>query len=94
VAIPGHSVGQIGVTLLLDDVTLFFVADHILSQAWFLEDLEADRITMVSKAGAPKRAAETTRRIRQFVEERPCILLPAHDTEASARLDALQPLAL
>lgn len=91
VPLPGHTVGQVGVILRTDGVALFFAADHMLRQDWFLEDHEAGRLGNLGIV-SPKQYAETNRRVRQFVEEVPTVLLPAHDTEAPARLAAMEPL--
>jgi N-acyl homoserine lactone hydrolase len=99
VPIPGHSDGQIGVVLRTGGVTLFFSADHVLRQDWFVEDLAAGRLTgLVSGVLWRKRyrelAAETSRRIRKFVETTPTVLLPAHDSDTPRRLAAMETLVL
>jgi N-acyl homoserine lactone hydrolase len=94
VAIPGHSIGQVGVIVRTDGVGLFFVADHALRQDWFVEDYEAGRLRMLGALFFPKLAAETSRRIHHFVEEVPTVLIPSHDAAAPARLAAMEPLKL
>lgn len=91
VPLPGHTIGQVGAILSTNGVALFFAADHVLRQDWFLEDDEAGRLGNLGIA-APKHYAETNRRVRQFVEEVPTVLLPAHDADAPARLEAMEPL--
>jgi len=92
VPIGGHTPGQVGAIVRTNGVALFFTADHMLRQDWFLEDYEAARITMVSRSTSAKLAAETTPRVHRFVEEVPAVLVPAHDAEAPARLAAMEPL--
>lgn len=92
VPIPGHTVGQVGVIVELDGQALFFAADHILRQDWFLEDYAKGNLLGV--AFHPKLAPETSRRIHRFVEECPTVLLPSHDAGAPARLAAMEPLLL
>jgi N-acyl homoserine lactone hydrolase len=92
VPIPGHSVAQVGVIVREEGVELFFSADHALRQDWLLEDLAAGRITMVSAAASRKLAAETSRLIRRFIEETPTVLIPAHDADVAARLEAREPV--
>jgi N-acyl homoserine lactone hydrolase len=92
VPIPGHSIAQVGAIVRTNGVSLFFTADHMLRQDWFLDDYEAGRITMVSRLLSAKLAAETSRRIQRFVDEVPTVLVPAHDTEAPARLAAMEPV--
>ena len=71
---------------------LIFSADHALRQDWLLEDLAAGRITMVSAAASRKLAAETSRLIRRFIEETPTVLIPAHDSDVAARVEAREPV--
>ena len=90
---PGHTIGQVGVILRTNGVALFFAADHMLRQDWFLEDYEAGRIGNLGIV-SPKRYTETNQRLHQFVEEVPTVLLPAHDSEAPGRLEAMEPLKI
>lgn len=92
VPIGGHTPGQVGAIVRTNGVALFFAADHMLRQDWFLEDYAAGRITMVSRSTSAKLAAETSQRIHRFIEEVPTVLVPAHDAEAPARLSAMEPL--
>ena len=99
VPLAGHSIGQVGVLVRLDDIALFFTADHVLRQDWFLEDRAAGRpCEMVSANFWMRRfrrlAAETTRRIEQFIRDVPTVLLPAHDTDAPRRLSTLETVRL
>jgi N-acyl homoserine lactone hydrolase len=91
VPIPGHSVGQVGVVLETGDATLFFVADHILRQEWFVEDYAAGRLIGLGIHFAD-RAVETSRRIHRLAAQQPTVLLPAHDPDAPERLARLAPL--
>jgi N-acyl homoserine lactone hydrolase len=92
VPIPGHSQGQVGVILRTDGIALFFSADHISRQDWFIEDWTKGRRTNGILWGVlwmrhyRKLAAETTRRMHRFIEEVPTVLLPAHDADAPRRL--------
>ena len=92
VPIPGHSIGQVGVVVQTDDVTLFFAADHALRQDWFLEDYAAGRLRMLGATFFPKLAIQTSRRIHRFVQETRTVLLPSHDADGPARLEAMEPL--
>jgi N-acyl homoserine lactone hydrolase len=94
VPIGGHTPGQVGAIVRTNGVALFFTADHMLRQDWFLEDYDAGRITMVSRSTSAKLAAETTQRVHRFVEEVPTVLVPAHDAEAPARLATMEPLKI
>jgi N-acyl homoserine lactone hydrolase len=91
VPIPGHSIAQVGVTVRDRNATLFFGADHMLSQDWFLEDYAAGRLIQLGIFYKEK-AAETSRRIHEFLGQQPTVLLPAHDAEAVARVAALRPV--
>lgn len=92
VPIPGHSIGQVGVILETEGRALFFAADHVLRQDWFVEEYAAGNL--LGLAWYPKLARETSRRIHRFVEERPTVFLPSHDAEAPARLAAMETLTL
>jgi N-acyl homoserine lactone hydrolase len=95
VPIPGHSIGQVGAILQTNEVALFFTADHVLRQDWFIEDWGAGRLYGVFGAlFYPKLAIETTRRIHRFVSEASAVVLPAHDTDAPRRLAAMEPIRI
>jgi N-acyl homoserine lactone hydrolase len=94
VPIPGHSIGQVGVIVQTGDVSLFFAADHVLRQDWFIEDYQAGRLGMLGALFFPKLAVETSRKIRQLLDEMPTVFLPSHDADAPARLAALEPVRL
>ena len=87
VPLPGHTPGQVGVVVETEGPALFFVADHMLSQDWFLEGFATGNL--YGLAFFPEVACETSRRIRRFAEERPTVLLPAHDAHAPERLAAM-----
>jgi N-acyl homoserine lactone hydrolase len=91
VPIPGHSAGQVGVIVRSGDLRLFFCADHALRQDWFLEDYDAGRLLGLG-IFFPERAQETSRRIHQFIEDVPTVLVPSHDAEAPTRLEKMAPL--
>ena len=91
VSIPGHSAGQVGVIVETEGPTLFFAADHVLRQDWFVEDYAAGNLLGLGALFFPKRAVETSRRIHRFVEEQPTVLLPSHDADTPARLAAMEP---
>lgn len=93
VPIPGHSIAQVGVAVRSGDVTLFFGADHMLRQDWFVEDYPAGRLIQQGLF-YPKAAVETSRRIHAFAQQQKTVLLPAHDADAAARLAALEPLVV
>jgi N-acyl homoserine lactone hydrolase len=92
VPIPGHSIGQVGVIVETEGPTLFFAADHVLRQDWFLEDYAAGNLFGVGALFFPKQAVETSRRVHAFLEQRPTVLLPSHDAESPARLEAREPV--
>lgn len=94
VPIPGHSIAQVAVVVRTNGAVLFFSADHMVNQRFFTEDVAAGRLTQSIHFHSPKAAAETTRRIVQFVREVPTVLLPAHDAEAGARLASREPLRI
>jgi N-acyl homoserine lactone hydrolase len=99
VPIPGHTLGQVGVILRANDVTLFFAADHMLQQDWFVEDRVARQPDSLLSATFWLRrnrelAAETSRRIQRFTQEVPTVLLPAHDSDAPRRLEARETIQL
>jgi N-acyl homoserine lactone hydrolase len=96
VPIPGHSDGQVGVILQTDGIALFFAADHIARQDWFVEDWAEGRRTnglvwtFFWMRRYRKLAAETSRRMHRFIEEVPTVLLPAHDADAPRRLATVE----
>lgn len=91
VPIPGHSVAQVGTVVRTDGATLFFGADHMLRQDWFVEDYANGRFVGLGLFFRSK-AIETSKRIHEFISETPTILLPAHDAEAASRLAAREPV--
>lgn len=93
VPIPGHSIAQVAAIVKTGRTTLFFGADHMLRQDWFLEDLRVGRHVGLGLFFR-EQAIDTTKRIARFMEETPTILLPAHDADAVARLAAGRPLEL
>ena len=88
VPIPGHSIGQVGVIVETDGVALFFAADHVLRQDWFVEDYAAGNLFGLGALFFPKRAVETSRRVHAFLDATPTVFLPSHDAESPARLAA------
>ncbi len=90
VGLPGHSLGQVGVIVHVADLDVFFVADHILREDWFLDDFDAGRLVGLGHFHRAK-ARETSRRIHSFVSARPTVLVPSHDADAPARLQAIRP---
>jgi len=93
VPIPGHSIAQVGVVVKRRGPALFFGADHMLRQDWFVDDLAAGRLVELG-VFFRKQAVDTSRRIARFIDETPTVLLPAHDADAAARLSASEPLVL
>jgi N-acyl homoserine lactone hydrolase len=91
VPIPGHSIGQVGVIVETGGGTLFFAADHVLRQDWFLEDYAAGHRRGLGALFFPKLAEETSGRIHSFLQERPVVFLPSHDAETPARLSGNTP---
>jgi glyoxylase-like metal-dependent hydrolase (beta-lactamase superfamily II) len=92
VPIPGHSVAQVAVVVKTDGPFVFFAGDHMIRQDWFAEDLAAGRLSQSLHFNNPRVAAETSRRIQQFVREFPTVLVPAHDDDAVARLQSREPM--
>jgi N-acyl homoserine lactone hydrolase len=90
VPIPGHTPGQVGVIARSGDHRLFFCADHVLRQDWFLDDYARGRLLGLG-IFFPELARETSRRIHAFIESVPTVLVPSHDAEAPARLAATEP---
>ena len=85
IPIPGHAPGQVAVAYDIGDVTLLFAADHMLRADWFVDDLRAERLIMMGAFGKED-ARLTSQRLRQFIRQRPVVLLPAHDSAAPGRL--------
>ena len=89
VPIPGHSIGQVGVIVRHHDVDLFFVADHVLRQDWFLSDYAAGRLVGLGHFHRAQ-ARETSRRIHDLIDTAPTVLLPSHDDQVPGRLQELE----
>jgi glyoxylase-like metal-dependent hydrolase (beta-lactamase superfamily II) len=85
VPIPGHSIAQVATIVQIKSASLFFGADHMLRQDWFLEDYDAGRLIGLGLFFRD-RAIETTKRIYDFMQSTPTILLPGHDADVAARL--------
>jgi N-acyl homoserine lactone hydrolase len=94
VPIPGHSFGQVGVIVEAGGETLFFTADHVLRQDWFLEDYPAGHRRGLGALFFPKLAEQTSDRIHSLLTERPTVFLPSHDAETPTRLEARKPVKL
>ncbi len=88
VPIPGHTPGQVGVIVRRGDLRIFFVADHMLRQDWFLEDYASDRLLGLG-VFFPALARKTSRRIHALIQDVPTVLIPSHDADAPKRLTAL-----
>jgi N-acyl homoserine lactone hydrolase len=91
VPIPGHSIAQVGAVVRANGVSLFFGADHMLRQDWFVDDYASGRMVGLGLFFKDK-AIETSKRIYSFMQDNATILLPAHDAEAAARIAAWEPL--
>lgn len=89
VPIPGHSPGQVGVIARSGDQRLFFTADHVLRQDWFLDDYARGRLLGLG-VFFPELARQTSRRIHEFAEDVPTVLVPSHDADVPARLAAME----
>jgi glyoxylase-like metal-dependent hydrolase (beta-lactamase superfamily II) len=85
VDLPGHTAGQVGVIARVDRVALFFAADHVLRQDWYLQDLHAGRMLGLGQF-FPDLAVKSSRRIARFAAQTRTVLLPSHDPETPARL--------
>jgi len=88
VPIPGHSIAQVAEVVKTDGPLLFFAGDHMVRQDWFADDLARGRFSQALHFNNPKAAAETSKRIRDFVRQFPTVLVPAHDSEVAARLQS------
>jgi N-acyl homoserine lactone hydrolase len=93
VPIPGHSIAQVGAIVQTNNHALFFAADHMLRQDWFVEDYRAGHLLGLG-IFFPELARDTSRRIHRFARDTQTVLLPAHDADAPARLAAMQRLEL
>ena len=93
VPIPGHAPGQVAVVYETGGETLLFSADHMLRADWFIEDLAAGRTIMLGAFGQSD-ARVTSLRLQAFIRERPTVVLPAHDSQAPARLARREPTRL
>ena len=93
VPIPGHSVAQVGVIVREEGVELYFSADHALRPGLAARGSGrgADHHGLQA-AASRKLAAETSRLVRDFIEETPTVLIPAHDADVPARLEAREPV--
>lgn len=91
VPIPGHSIGQVGVVVRVGRKHLFFGADHMLRQDWFLADYAAGRHVQLGVFFREESIA-STRRIHEFLERYDTVLLPAHDADAVRRLAEMKPV--
>ena len=89
----GHSVAHVGIIIKDADVSLFFAGDHMLSQEWFIRDVERQRFAHSVHFHSRKEATATSKRIAEFVRQTPTILVPSHDASAGARVAARGPLA-
>ena len=94
VPLPGHSIGQVGVIVETEGPTLFFAADHVLRQDWFVEDYAAGNLLGLGALFFPKQAVETSRRVHAFLDQTPAVFLPSHDAESPARLETIEPLRI
>jgi N-acyl homoserine lactone hydrolase len=97
VPLAGHSIGQVGVILRTNGIALFFTADHVSRQDWFVEDWAAGRLYGLIFSNLwmkryREQAAETSRRIHRFTEQVTTVLLPSHDANAPRRLEAMEPI--
>ncbi len=91
VPLAGHSIGQVGVIVRLGDVSVLLAADHVLRQDWFLEDHARGELRGLG-AFHPRAAEETSRRVWRYAEQAPTVLVPSHDADAPARLEAMRPM--
>jgi glyoxylase-like metal-dependent hydrolase (beta-lactamase superfamily II) len=85
VATPGHTNGHVSVVAAEDGGFLFFAGDASYSEGLML----AGAVDGV--APNPRRARDTLDRIRRFTQDERVVYLPAHDTQAAARLAERRP---
>ena len=78
------SPGQVAVAYEHGDVTCCSPPTTC-ARRWFAEELAAGRLLMLGASARATRAYESVT-LREFVRERPTVLLPAHDADAPKRL--------
>ncbi|MGC4023979.1 MAG: N-acyl homoserine lactonase family protein [Mesorhizobium sp.] len=77
---PGHVTGHCSVIVRDEEICYFLAGDATYSEA-NLRELKTDGVT-----NDPALAKETLRRICEFAEAQPTVVLPAHDPECVKRL--------
>jgi len=80
VATPGHTTNHISVVVQDGDTALFLAGDTSYSESLML----SGRVDGVS--GSDRIAGSTLGAIKDFVQSRPSVYLPAHDPQSGARL--------
>jgi hypothetical protein len=83
----------VGIVIKSGDLSLFFAGDHMLSQDWFLRDLNRRRYAHSVHFHSRREAITTSKRIATFIEQTPTILVPIHDPTGSDRIAARGPIA-
>ena len=87
VATPGHTHGHVSVVLEEGESAVFFAGDTS-----YTEELMR-RGAIDGVCPDEEAARETLRRVGELARERPLVYLPAHDTEAGARLEERRPVS-
>ncbi len=77
---PGHTAGQLAVSVSLPDVEIILAGDVSYTQDALLHD-RLDGVSLNAQ-----RAHDTLQTVRRHVLERPTVFLPAHDPDAATRL--------
>lgn len=88
---PGHTKAHVALAVRTTDLTLLFSGDHVMRQSWYAADLSRG---MHPVNFHERLTDDTNRRLHQFVEQFPTLLLPSHDAEAAQNLARWEPLRI
>jgi hypothetical protein len=72
-------------------VHLFFGGDHVIRQDWFARD---ERAHIQRPQFYPRLTRDTSRRLHEYIDRYPTILLPSHDGGAAKNLAGMEPLKI
>lgn len=81
---PGHTPGHLSVAVQDDEGIFFFAADASYTEQFMLDGI------VYGVSPKPAIARHTLGQIRELTRQRPTVYLPAHDPEATSRLEARQ----
>jgi len=85
---PGHTYHHCSVLLKTDECFIFFAADICYTQIQIIEERYS------GTNASHKMAKDTYSKVKQFAKQNRLVFIPSHDTAASIRLKALDPLYL